>query len=157
MLTPDEVADIKAALALAQTDIAGWTHSTFLKMADRATHTVFSTVAHVLRIEGIALSGDLQDVTTHLSGGWRELGSVLKSGGKLAFRVHFTESSSTLNMATGLGAAALEQTKERFHIDYVDGTSLEFWAFVDLALDAPVNGRLIGKVVLNITGEVVVL
>lgn len=157
MLTPDEVADIKAALALAQTDITGLTHSTFLKMADRPTHSAFMIVAHVLKIEGIALSGDLQDVTTHLSGGWHELGSVLKSGGKLAFRVHFLESSITLSMQWGLGAAALEQTKERFHIDYAGGPSLEFWAFVDLALDAPVNGRLIGKIVLNITGEVVLI
>lgn len=157
MLTPDEVADIKAALAMAQTDIAGLTHSTFLSIADRVNHTAFMQVAHVLRIEGISLSGDLQDVTTHLSGGWRELGSVLKSGGKMAFRVHFLDSAITLSMQWGLGAAALAQTKERFRISYPSGPILEFWAYVDLAFDAPVNGREIGKVVLNITGEVILI
>ncbi|MEI7847456.1 MAG: hypothetical protein WCK35_16770 [Chloroflexota bacterium] len=175
MLNSAEVAEIKAALAMAQTDIPGLTHSVFLKMADRATHLIYTTVGHVLKIDGLVLEGKKQDVTSHLSGGWMENKNVLKDGGKMSFKVHFlgttnsgvySESESTLNLTTGLGAAALQQTVEYFQVTYVDGSSpqvpgpisaLQFTAFVSVAFEAPVNSRLVGRVVLDLTGPVTVL
>ena len=157
MLTSDEVADIKAALAMAQTDIPGLTHSTFLKMADRATHLIYTTVGHVLKIDGLVLEGEKRDVTSHLSGGWLQKINVLKDGGRMSFKVHFLESEATLNLSTGLGAAALAQTVEYFQVAYVDGSAIQFMAFVSVAFEAPVNSRLIGRVVLDLTGAVTVL
>jgi len=157
MLNSAEVAEIKAALAMAQTDIPGLTHSVFLKMADRATHLIYTTVGHVLKIDGLVLEGKKQDVTSHLSGGWMENKNVLKDGGKMSFKVHFLESEATLNLTTGLGAAALAQTVEYFQVTYVDGSSLQFTAFVSVAFEAPVNSRLVGRVVLDLTGPVMVL
>jgi len=156
MLTPDDVADIKAALALAQADIPGWTHSTYLKMADRATHTVYSTVAQVLNVAGFELEGIKRDVTSHTSGGWQQKISVLKNGGKLVFLVHFDKAETTLG-AAGLAGAALEQTLEYFKITYPDGSGYQFTAFVGLGFDAPVNSRLMGKITLDITGTVSVI
>jgi hypothetical protein len=157
MLNSAEVADMQALLALAQTDIPGWTHTTYLKMADRATHVTFTTVAHVLAIEGIELAGELKDVTSHLSGGWEEKINVLKNGGSMTFRVHFLKSEPTLDMSTGLGAAALARTKEKFQVTYKDGTGLAFDAFVRLLFNQPVNNLLLGKIVLDVSGEVTVI
>ena len=148
---------MKAALAAAQTDIPGWTHSTFLKMADRATHLVYTTVAQVLNIVGLELDGERADATTHLSGGWAEKISILKTGGKLVFLVHFLKTEGTLNTTTGLAAAALAQTAEYFQLTYADGSGFSFQAFVGLDFSAPVNGRLLGKLTLDITGEVLVI
>ena len=157
MLTSDEVADIKAALAAAQADIPGWTHGTYLKMADRSAHAVYSSVAQVLNIAGLHLDGQRQDTTTHLSGGWAEKISVLKGGGKVVFLVHFLKTEGTLNTTTGLAGAALEQTIEYFQLTYADGTGFSFMAFVGLDFSAPVNGRLLGKVTLDISGPVTVI
>jgi len=154
VLTADEVAEIKAAIEAAQVDIPGWTHSTFLKMADRATHVTYTTVAQVLKISGLQLDGERRGVTSHLSGGWGEKISVLKNGGQVVFLVHFDKSEATLNSTTGLAAAALAQTKEYFQLVYADGTGFQFQAFVGLAFDAPVRGKVKGKVVLDISGAV---
>ncbi len=155
MLTSDEVADIKAALAAAQVDIPGWSHSSFLKMADRATHATYATVAQVLNIAGLHLDGERKDATTQLSGGWAEKISVLKNGGRLVFRVHFLQAEGTLNTTSGLAAAALEQTKEYFQLRFADGTGFSFQAFVGLDFSAPINGRLLGQVTLDISGQVI--
>ncbi len=157
MLSSAEVAEMKAALALAQTDIPGWTHSSLLKMADRATHSVFATVGQVRAISGLQLGGEHMDVSSHLSGGWKEKINVLKDGGRLAFSVHFLESDGTLNLSTGLAAAALEQSLEVFQMWYTPGTGLQFAAFVSLKFEAPVNGRLLGMVTLDVSGAVTVL
>jgi hypothetical protein len=157
MLSSAEVADLQVLLALAQADIAGWTHSTYLEMADRATHVTYTDVAQVLGIEGLELGGDLRDVTSHLSGGWMEKLDVLKDGGQMTLRVHFLSSAATLDMSTGLGAAALARTLESFHIHYKDGSGLAFTAYVRLLFNAPVNGLLVGRIVLDVSGAVTVV
>ncbi len=157
MLTSDEVADMKAALAAARADNPGWTHSSFLKMADRSAHLTYTTVAQVLNIAGLHLDGEHKDVTTHLSGGWSEKISVLKSGGQLVFLVHFLKAEATLNTTSGLAAAALAQTLEYFQLSYADGTGFAFQAFVGLDFSAPVNGRLLGKLTLDISGPLLVI
>ena len=152
-----EVLDLDAAADAGRVDVSGWTHGSFLKMADRATHTTFTNVGHVLRIKGLHLEGKREDVTSHLSGGWLEKSSILKDGGKIGFLVHFDKNDSTLNTTSGLAAAALAQTKETFQLALADGTSFQFTAFVGLEFDQAARGALLAMVVLDISGAVSVL
>ncbi|HEY3312024.1 MAG TPA: hypothetical protein VGK00_10325 [Anaerolineales bacterium] len=154
MLTSGEVTELKALIAEITADIPGWTHGTFLKMADRATHLVYSNVGHVLRIKGLKIGGQRRDVTSHLSGGWGEKLSVLKDGGAVGFFVHFDRTDGTLNTVTGIAAAALAQTKEYFQLTFADGTGFGFQALVSVEFDQPVRGKTLGMVVLDISGPV---
>jgi len=127
-------------------------HGTLIKLADRATHTTYATVAEVLDIKGPKVSGQREDATTHGSGGWEEKISVLKSAGKVTFDLHFVAAEATHNKTTGLVAAALAQTKEKFQVVFPDSSGFEFWAFVDAEFEAKVKGKLTASVELDITG-----
>lgn len=127
-------------------------HGTQIKMADRATHTSFATVAEVLDIKGPQIKGQREDATHHGSGGWEEKISVLKSGGKVTFDLQFVAAEATHNKTTGLVAAALAQTKEKFQVLFPDSSGFEFWGFVDAEFEAKVKGKLTSSIELDITG-----
>jgi hypothetical protein len=156
-ISASEVTDLKAAQDAGRADVAGWTHGVYLKMADRATHLVYASVGHVLRIKGLKLEGDLRDVTSHLSGGWRESMSVLKDGGKVGFLVHFDRNDGTLNLSSGLAAAALAKTKEYFQLVLADGSGLSFQGLVSLEFDQAARGKLMAMVVIQVSGAVTVI
>ena len=151
-----EVLDLQAALQAARADIAGWTHHSSLQMADRAAHLAFITVAQVLNLEGLRLEGELKDVSTHLSGGWAEKISVVKRGGRVVFLVHFDDAEASLGM-NGLAGAALEQSRELFRLVFAGGAGFQFWAYVSIGFEVPVRGALMGRVTLDITGQVTAL
>ena len=157
MLTNEEITELRALIAAAQLDIPGWTHGMYLKMADRATQLVYSTVGHVLRIKGLKITGEHLDVTSHLSGGWGESLSVLKAAGRVVFLVHFDKADGTLDTTTGIAAAALAQTVEKFQLTFSDGTGFGFSALVSVEFDQPVRGKVVGNVILDITGPVVAI
>jgi predicted secreted protein len=111
----------------------------------------------VLRIKGLKLSGDHKDVTSHLSGGWTEKLAVMKEAGGVTFLVHFDKTDGTLDTTTGIAAAALAQTVEKFQLTFADGTGFSFSALVGVEFNQPVRGKVIGNVILDITGPVVVI
>ena len=127
-------------------------HGTLVKMADRATHVTFASIAELLDIKGPQVKGEREDATHHGSNGWEEKISVLKTGGKVAFDLQFVSAEATHNKTTGLVAAALAQTKEKFQVVFPDSSGFEFWAFVDTEFEAKVKGKLTASVELDITG-----
>lgn len=129
-------------------------HGTLLKMADRATHVTLATIAEVLDQKGPEVKGVREDATTHSSGGWVEKISTLKDGGKVTFDVHWISADATQNKTTGLLAAAVAQTKEKFNVVFPDSSGFEFWAYVDMSFAAKVKGKLTSSVELDITGSV---
>ena len=129
-------------------------NGTLLKMADRATHVTFATLAEVLDQKGPEVKGVRSDATNHSSGGWVEKISILKDGGKMTFDVNWLGNDATHNKTTGLLAASLAQTKELFQVTYPDGTGFTFWALVDSAFSAKVKDKLTASFDLDITGAV---
>lgn len=129
-------------------------HGTLIQMADRATHTVYATVAEVLDIKGVQIKGVREDATHHGSGGWEEKIAILKSGGKTTFDLQFINAEATHNKTTGVVAAALAQTLEWFKIIYPDSSGFTFKAFVDMDFEAKVKGKLTASVELDISGAV---
>lgn len=132
-------------------------HGTQVKLADRATHTTYATVAELLDVKGPQIKGQREDATNHGSGGWEEKITVLKSGGKVTFDLQFVNTEATHNKTTGLVAAALAQTKEKFQVVFPDSSGFEFWAFVDAEFEAKVKGKLTASIELDITGAVTAL
>jgi hypothetical protein len=132
-------------------------HGTLVKMADRATHVTYATIAELLDIKGPQIKGQREDATHQGSGGWSEKISVLKEGGKLTFDIQFVAAEATHNKTTGMVAAALAQTKEKFQVVYPDSSGFEFWAFVDADFEAKVKGKLIASIELDITGALTAL
>lgn len=132
-------------------------HGTLIKMADRVAHTNYATVAEVLDIKGPQIKGQREDATHHGSGGWEEKVAVLKSGGKVTFDLQFVAAEATHNKTTGLVAAALANTKEKFQILFPDSSGFEFWAFVDAEFEAKVKGKLTASIELDISGAVTAL
>jgi len=118
-------------------------------MADRSTHTTFTQVAQVRNIRGPEPQGEHSDATAHASGGWSELISTLKDGGRLVFDVVYTRADHA-----GLADAALEQTLEMFKLTFADGTGLQFSALVDVEFHLTVAGLNRAKVSLHLSGAV---
>lgn len=132
-------------------------HGTLVKMADRATHVTLATIAELLDIKGPQIKGQREDATHHGSAGWSEKISVLKEGGKVTFDLQFVAAEATHNKTTGLIAAALAQTKEKFQVVFPDSSGFEFWAFVDAEFEAKVKGKLTASIELDITGALTAL
>ena len=129
-------------------------NGTLLKMADRATHTTYATIAEVLDIKGPQIKGNYEDATNHSSAGWEEKISVLKSGGKVTFDVNFISADATQNKTTGLIAAAVAKTLEYFKVVFPDSSGFQFYAYVDLDFTAKVKGKLTASVDLELSGAV---
>lgn len=145
-----ETLDLRAALAVAKADVAGWMHGIILQMADRAGHENFTGVAHVLDLSGFRLEGELKDVSSHLSGGWAERISVVKRGGRVTFLVRFDDMEAMLVVS-----AALEQSRELFRLVLEEeGVGFQFWAYVGVEFYAPEPGPVKIRVMLDITGPV---
>lgn len=132
-------------------------HGTLLKMADRATHLTYATVAEVLDIKGPQIKGVREDATNHGSGGWVEKITTLKDGGKVTFDLHFVSGDSTHNKTVGLLAASIAQTREYFQVIFPDSSGFQFYAYVDMNFEAKVKGKLTASVELDLTGPVTAL
>jgi predicted secreted protein len=126
-------------------------------MYDRATHLTPATVAEVNDIKGPQIKGTSEDATSHSSGGWEEKIRTIKSGGKVSFDVNFISGDATHNKTTGLLAAAIQQTREKFQIVFPDASGFEFWAYADFDMEAKVKGKLTASLDLEITGAVTAL
>lgn len=129
-------------------------HGTLLKMYDRATHLTPATIAEVLDIKGPSIKGVREDATTHSSGGWVEKITTLLDGGKVTFDIHWIAADATQNKTTGLLAASIAKTKEKFQVLYPDSSGFEFWALVDVDYDSKVKGKLMASVELDISGAI---
>jgi predicted secreted protein len=129
-------------------------HGTLLKMADRATHITYATIAEVNDIKGPQIKGVREDATSHSSGGWAEKISTLKEAGKVTFDVNFISSDVTHNKTLGLIAASIAQTKEYFQVVYPDNSGFQFYAFVDMNFEAKVRGKLTASIDLELTGAI---
>jgi len=123
-------------------------NGTLICMADRATHTVFTTIEAVRDLRGPKLAGVLQDATVHNSGGWQELLPVLKTGGTLAFELVYDPASHAQ-----LLEASLAQSLETFELVLED--AFRFTALVELEFTARVVGARRAAVRLVLSGEFV--
>jgi hypothetical protein len=126
-------------------------NSTTIRMADRASHTLYTLVAGVREIRGPSITGAQADATTHISAGWQESISALREGGKLVFDVLYTRASHA-----ALADAALEQTLESFRLTFADGTGLQFNALVDIHFAMSISGLARASFTLTVSGAVAV-
>lgn len=121
-------------------------NGTVISMADRASHLVFGALTGVREIQGPRLSGVRRDVTSHNSGGWQELLSVLRSGGEVRFVLLVDDSHAELL------EASLAQTEETFQLALTNLLAVQFTALVELDFRAGVVGALRADVKLTLTG-----
>jgi hypothetical protein len=145
-LSSDEIARMNAAL-----EQLARANSTTLRMADRASHTLYTLVAGVREMRGPQITGAHADATTHVSAGWQESISALREGGKLVFEVAYTRANHA-----SLADAALEQTLESFKLTFADGTGLQFNALVDIHFAMSVSGLARASFTLTVSGAVAV-
>lgn len=128
-------------------------HGTFMQMGDGAPGT-YATIAEVMDLKGPAIKGVREEVTNHGSGGWKEVKSVLKEGGKVSYKLSYVNSEATHNKTTGLLAKAVNQTLGYFKILFPDSSGFTFTAYVDMDFEAKVKGVLSSDIELEITGPV---
>jgi hypothetical protein len=141
-LSRDEIARINATLS----DLRVANAST-LQMADRATHSTFTSLPGVRQMRGPAPAGELEDATTQISAGWHERISALKDGGLLVFDIFYTAANHG-----GIVQAAIDQSIERFKLIFPDGSGLIFNALVKITFTHRLNGPVAAHVSLTLTG-----
>lgn len=127
-----------------------------LQMYNRILHTSVTHTCKVLRFEYAGLNQRPADVTSALSGGWREVNSILKDGGKLSCKVYIPDTATGRTMRGVLMAAMLDQSLEKFNIIFRDGGGFSVSGFVFVARDIRLSAA-VTRVDIEVTGEVSLL
>jgi len=127
-----------------------------LQMYNRILHTNVTHTCKVLRFEYAGLNQRAADVTNALSGGWREVGAILKDGGKLSCKVYIPDTPEGKTMRGVLMAAMLDQSLEKFNIAFRDASGFSLSGFVYVARDIKLSAE-ITRVDIEVSGEVSVL
>lgn len=123
-----------------------------LQMYNRILHSEVTHTCKVLRFEYAGLNQRPADVTNALSGGWREVDSILKDGGKLSCKVYIPDTPTGKTLRGVLVAAMLDQSVERFNIVFRDGGGFTFSGFVFVARDIRLSAT-VTIVDIEVTGE----
>lgn len=125
---------------------------TQLKRGDAATPEVFTLIAEVGDITGPELSSNMEEVTSHSSGGFYQTIPTILSAGVISFPVNFVPSNATHSYAAGLTLDWKNRTKRNFQMVFPDGTIWPFAAFVSkIAMKSPVKPGLSADVTLTVT------
>lgn len=135
---------------------------TLFQMGDGGTPTeVFTTIADVTAINGVNITRDTIDSTTHdNSSGFRTFIGGLADGGDVTIDINFDPTASTHIDATGilskLVASSLPSATTNFRIVY--GSSLsKRWNFAGIVTGfspaAPVGDKLSASVTIKVSGK----
>lgn len=127
-----------------------------LQMYNRILHSSVTHTCKVLRFEYAGLHQRPADVTNALSGGWREVDTILKDGGKLSCKVYIPDTPAGKTMRGVLMAAMLDQSVEKFNIVFRDGGGFSLSGFVFVARDIRLS-TAVTKVDIEVTGEVSII
>ena len=129
-------------------------HGTLLKMGDGASSETFTTVAEVKTIKGPKTSLEMEDVTSHSSGGRVEQIPVLIKEGPVTFEMNWVPTHATHNSTAGLKRDLNNTTLRNFQI-VLPGSilTLTMAAYVqEWDPEFPVKGVLGCKVTLQPSG-----
>ena len=131
-------------------------HGTFLKVGDGAEPEVFTTIAEVKDISGPDMTLNMEDATSHDSGGWREEIPTLLEAGDISFDINYTG---------GATQSVLEQAQyNREVLNFQMVFPLEtpvtkaFRGVVTShSFNAPVEGILTASVTIRVSGAITVV
>jgi len=128
-------------------------YSTVLKRGNAATPEVFTTVAEVGDIDGPTLKSQMEDATSHSSGGWEEKVPTIQSVGQIKFPVNFVPTNATHSYAAGLVLDWKNKTLRNFQMVWPDATTWTFSAYVaEVAMKGSVKGKLTADITLDVSG-----
>lgn len=154
--TSHELDGINSAVEQAAEAISGALSGCELQMYNRVLHTQVTHTCKVLRFEYAGLDRRVADVTNALSGGWREVNSILKDGGKLTCKVFIPDTAEGKTTRGVLMSAMLDQSLEKFNIVFKDGGGFSLEGFVFVARDIRLSTSIV-KIDIEVTGEVSLL
>lgn len=131
-------------------------YSALIKIGDGADPEVFTTIAEVMDISGPSLALNTAEVTSHDSGGWKEIIGTILDAGEVSFDINFVPTNATHSQGAGLISDMLARTLRNFQIVFPDSGSTT-WEFAALVTgfepSAPVDGALTASVTLEISGQ----
>lgn len=128
-------------------------HGTFLKVGDGSDPEVFTTIAEVKDISGPAMNLNMEDATSHDSGGWRTEIATLLEAGDISFDINYTadETHETLQ------AAQYSRSRLNFQLVFPlnPAVTKEFSGYVtSFDHSAPVEGILTASVTIRVSGAI---
>lgn len=128
-------------------------HGTFLKVGDGDEPEVFTTIAEVKDISGPAMSLNMEDATSHDSGGWREEIATLLEAGDISFDINYTADATQ----TILETAQYARTRLSFQmvLPLAVPVTKSFLGYVtSFENSAPVEGILTASVTIRVSGAI---
>jgi hypothetical protein len=125
-------------------------------MGDGATPEVFTTIAEVSDFEAPDINLQMEDATSHDSGGWEESVGTLLSGGEPGFTINWRPTSATHDETTGLLYSILNRVKKNWKVVLPNTVkTFSFAAQVSgFKPKQPVKGLLQADIKLKISGAV---
>lgn len=128
-------------------------HGTFLKVGDGAEPEVFTTIAEVKDISGPAMTLNMEDATSHDSGGWREEIATLLEAGDISFDVNYYADETQTLLETA------QYARERLNFEMVlplaTPVTKTFSGYVtSFENSAPVEGILTASVTIRVSGAI---
>lgn len=129
-----------------------------LVMYNRGTHQNIAHRCPILNASYDGVRSKTIDTTNHTSGGWHQIGSILRDGGKLTCSVFIELDDSGKLYRRSLFGAMVDQTIERFTIEIANPSECGYSAFTLNAFVFVASNLCLGnspatKVDLEISGE----
>lgn len=123
-------------------------HGTFLNVTINSTLT---PIAEITNIDGIEISADDIDVTSHDSEGWREFVQGLKDAGEVSIEGNFNGDNSQA------GLLALLKTGESVAMQIAFPEDVATWYFngyvKGLSTGAPMDDKIAFAATIKVTGQ----
>lgn len=129
-------------------------HGTLLKVGDGTTPTeAFTTIAEVKDIDGPAMTLNMEDATSHDSGGWREEIATLLEAGDVTFDINYIGAATQVLLETA------QYSRERLNFQLVfpmtPAVTKAFSGYVtSFGFSAAVSGILTASVTIRVSGAV---
>lgn len=128
-------------------------HGTLLKVGDGADPEIFTTIAEVKDISGPAMTLNMEDATSHDSGGWREEIATLLEAGDISFDINYTSGATQSVLETA------QYARERLNFEMVFPFTVPvtkaFSGYVtSFDYSAPVEGILTASVTIRVSGAI---
>jgi len=128
-----------------------WAYGTQFKRGSGGSPETFATVANVRSVNGLDLSRNTDDVTTHDSpGGWMEFIGTLKDAGEVSLELHYKPTSHDQFMAD-----LSDETPRNYQLVVPSSPSVT-WSFAAImtgfSQGFPVDGKATGTFTYKVTG-----
>lgn len=128
-------------------------HGTFLKVGDGAEPEVFTTIAEVKDISGPDMTLNMEDATSHDSGGWREEIPTLLEAGDISFDINYTGGATQSILETS--QYARETLNFQLVVPLATPVTKAFRGTVtSFSYSAPVEGIFTASVTIRVSGAV---